>query len=832
MFPSTFPGPLNHQLWNPDEKLVIGGVVVTFGFEAEFKCQHQDRHHDRRLGRVDTSNPEVLHVINDDFPFLEKIGNTEALGNWEVQSKPYETLGECMRDMKIIKEYLRVGDDNTSELRSFHLHMHFPNSVTNGRFNDPNFRAWVSRIGDAVLLWRIQYRSLRYTFENNSMIRRPLENLKYRGTVRLTYMNRSYWDLELRGFMTARSQIRYMVCIICTALAAKSFHGFHEFQIRSTDYRQQPSLGQFLNRYNPSIDPENPVILELQNKSSLGYKTMHPVLYGFESAPYFTDVERSYIVKANKEFAKEFQVANSYSREYRHWYYEHLRKWAKSMNLHHMLLCTLLRDPYKYSKTVSRAFGVEYEVFVKGVLTPTTESSRRWMDKLSLQYFQAGLKTVRALYSGSKYYVWQIKPDRSIQPSQSVSALGSGYELVSPILFFDGHIDDVKKALEVCTEKTGGIVNRTCGFHVHVGIEGLTLSDLKRISLNFLHYELAIDLIFSPSRRDNPYCRSNVKGVMDEHAKQHTYATLEEYVQSASTIEELCLLMNPITSTRSPNAAVREKSRRYHKLNYQNLLKGHMAIEFRQHEGTLSFEQTMFWIRLVLALVESDPIPVHEEFSMPERLEFLLTALDAVERRSWIRHESVGDFLAYFRTRGQLPSAPPETNEFEDNVVYLNARETALSWTTIEEQSAGHRLHFHPDLVLSQCALFSLSFHLSGLQNGDYVEVIAATDGDIGDLFLLPYRFSTSGVKSIAPVDYPRHLLPFKEQCTVVDQQLGQIEVVVNNLSEFAFLPILGRNRRLFHSSRITLGLRHYSSNNVKISISRFEALSMVSMRR
>ena len=55
------------------------------------------------------------------------------------------------------------------------------------------------------------------------------------------------------------------------------------------------------------------------------------------------------------------------------------------------------------------------------------------------------------------------------------------------------------------------MANDTTGMHVHVDASDLTLAQLRNLSLNFMKFESALDLITHPTRRgvSNSYVMSN-----------------------------------------------------------------------------------------------------------------------------------------------------------------------------------------------------------------------------------------------------------------------------------------------------------------------------------
>lgn len=121
---------------------------------------------------------------------------------------------------------------------------------------------------------------------------------------------------------------------------------------------------------------------------------------------------------------------------------------------------------------------------------------------------------------------WKIVTDASIQ--------GRGWELVSPPLVEEqfNQIDVVCNVLN----RIGARVNRSCGLHVHVGLDpttiglGNTLPTLRRLLELYSEYEATIDSFMALSRRAdaNVYCRSLRSSI--DPAK----------LSAAETVEGLC----------------------------------------------------------------------------------------------------------------------------------------------------------------------------------------------------------------------------------------------------------------------------------------------------
>ena len=163
------------------------------------------------------------------------------------------------------------------------------------------------------------------------------------------------------------------------------------------------------------------------------------------------------------------------------------------------------------------------------------------------------------IHSTSK---WLLKTDSSVHNTREGAYL-RGYELTSPILKLDDPSkEEITKVLNIITSVFGGVVNKTCGTHVHIGnFARITRDDsfyekVKSFQRNYGYYEESVfDRLTSPSRRgnNNHYCQTcNNDNLSNE---------------------------------------------RYFKMNIRNVY-GFGTLENRQHQGTLEFQKIWSWAEL------------------------------------------------------------------------------------------------------------------------------------------------------------------------------------------------------------------------------------------
>lgn len=214
-------------------------------------------------------------------------------------------------------------------------------------------------------------------------------------------------------------------------------------------------------------------------------------------------------------------------------------------------------------------FGVEIEF-------NTNASQGQVVDALRLQ----GLNAADCHRTGTVADAWAVKYDGSI---------GRGWEIVSPVMSPDtlGQLNNVARAIAAL--KVAGHTVRagsSCGLHVHLSGFGEQNTDvLRNVVRRFCNFEDTFDLMQPASRRQNTFCRSNLR--------QFGYgadAFRQMWERTGS-----CMNTDDIVRAASPT--------RYLKLNLQSLSR-HGTVEFRQHSATVSAEKVLNWVEFLSAFVE------------------------------------------------------------------------------------------------------------------------------------------------------------------------------------------------------------------------------------
>jgi hypothetical protein len=165
---------------------------------------------------------------------------------------------------------------------------------------------------------------------------------------------------------------------------------------------------------------------------------------------------------------------------------------------------------------------------------------------------------------------WKAERDSSIQA-------GAGYtaaEIVSPVL---KGADGLRQLKAVCDwlVSVGAKVNRSTGFHVHVGFDRDNKVGLRRLVGLVANFEKALYASTGThSREEGTFCRS----VQDDERYQRAF---RDALAASSYLA------------------------RYHVLNLTNLLQGGKpTVEFRVFAGTTSATKAIGYVRLCLAIVE------------------------------------------------------------------------------------------------------------------------------------------------------------------------------------------------------------------------------------
>ena len=142
-----------------------------------------------------------------------------------------------------------------------------------------------------------------------------------------------------------------------------------------------------------------------------------------------------------------------------------------------------------------------------------------------------------------------------------------GAEVVSPIL-------DPIRLNEASTVArlllgAGGKVDRTTGFHVHIGAAELTHEHIAQWYINWnLHHD-AIGVLVAPSRLNNRFCSALTEEATNRNAERIRNGNISDF-----------------------------NGDRYHSFNLQSFQR-HGTLEIRLHQGTLNGAKAVAWAKFI-----------------------------------------------------------------------------------------------------------------------------------------------------------------------------------------------------------------------------------------
>lgn len=197
-----------------------------------------------------------------------------------------------------------------------------------------------------------------------------------------------------------------------------------------------------------------------------------------------------------------------------------------------------------------------------------------------------------------RYHSWELHSDSTIRA-------GSGYqavEVVSRILRGEEGISELRRTSEAL-KAMGAEARASCGLHVHVGIEDLSLAQKKNLAANFMAHEHLFDMVIPARRLRNPTCKSNL-------GRREPQAAIKRLMTDAHSYDGLLSL-----------SGGHEK---YLKLNMAHF-GSTGTVEFRGHPGSVDPEAIETWVRFVLAFVEwaKDASPPLEQLPGKSETAFL-----------------------------------------------------------------------------------------------------------------------------------------------------------------------------------------------------------------
>lgn len=233
-------------------------------------------------------------------------------------------------------------------------------------------------------------------------------------------------------------------------------------------------------------------------------------------------------------------------------------------------------------------------------------------------------------YNHTRRRAWKIVHDGSLS-----GPVGTG-ELVSPPTT---NVDEIERVLRAAAS-AGATVNRTCGLHVHVDMQGATISTWRRLFKLWCRYEDALFSVLPSSRRSNTYCMKIAplfRGAYDPGMSR-----IFDRIEALGTLREL-----------TDNVMAQS---RYYALNPQANWR-HGTVEFRLHSGSVNASKVRRWIRLCQTIVA---MAFDETFAIAPSAASLAQLFDDMQRFYGAQPASaapVAAEVASYRPRGNGPVA-------------------------------------------------------------------------------------------------------------------------------------------------------------------------------
>lgn len=221
-----------------------------------------------------------------------------------------------------------------------------------------------------------------------------------------------------------------------------------------------------------------------------------------------------------------------------------------------------------------------------------------------------------------------------------------GAELVSPILNQENVFDQITRICQSLNRMQNTEVNKSCGLHIHLKWNGMTVDHIKRIVKRYYDYQNDIDLIMPISRRGNT----------NQYCLQILPSDIRRIERHNGNLYQMSnLIKNGSYSTR------------YKKINLESLTK-YGTVEFRQHSGTIDHTKILNWLSFLVGFVkntienqETTFRPFIEKPSAPFR-----EVKNMFKMKNWTMKYGGGKKWNFFNTNNEIEfsKTTSELNEF------------------------------------------------------------------------------------------------------------------------------------------------------------------------
>jgi hypothetical protein len=204
-----------------------------------------------------------------------------------------------------------------------------------------------------------------------------------------------------------------------------------------------------------------------------------------------------------------------------------------------------------------------------------------------LEFEVAGISTSAASAALNRGGIQCIEPNRQHQTHEAWSSVydGSvrGAEVVSPIL-------DPIRLNEASTVArlllgAGGKVDRTTGFHVHIGAQGMSNDHIAQFYSNWNLLHDAIGVLVAPSRLNNSYCKAVDRQRAEANAENIRNGNISDI-----------------------------RNDRYQSFNLESFGR-HGTLEIRLHQGTLNGAKAVAWAKFIDAFKQLSQAKVFDDLA-------------------------------------------------------------------------------------------------------------------------------------------------------------------------------------------------------------------------
>ena len=226
-------------------------------------------------------------------------------------------------------------------------------------------------------------------------------------------------------------------------------------------------------------------------------------------------------------------------------------------------------------------FGIELEV------VPVAGREVGFKARVTRALQDLGLSAESTYYSGRAYSRWQVKDDVSVSIRRNGQNF-TGCEVVSPVLEANEaswlRVESVCRAIEAA----GGTANMSTGMHVHVGIAGRSVEEIKNVVRAYGTFAPQIDSVLPRSRRQDGRSSRWCQPLWTAGGSRDSFLSR----------------LNDCENIRSIQCLIEARNSRYSALSlsaYPRI----GTIEFRQHSGTADAVKASTWARWCVEFVEN-----------------------------------------------------------------------------------------------------------------------------------------------------------------------------------------------------------------------------------